>query len=179
MNVIETNLPGVLLIEPDVHGDSRGFFLETFHERRYREEAGIDATFVQDNCSRSAQGVLRGLHFQISQPQGKLVFVTTGSVFDVAVDIDPESETFRQWYGVELSADNHRQLYIPPGYAHGFYVLSDFADFQYKCTTFYAPNDEGGIRWDDPDIGIDWPLADSAPRVSEKDQNLPTLEQLI
>lgn len=178
MNVIETNLPGVRLIEPDVYGDARGFFMETFHERRYREEVGIDATFVQDNCSRSAQGVLRGLHFQISQPQGKLVFVTAGSVFDVAVDIDPDSDTFRQWYGVELSADNHLQLYIPPGYAHGFYVTSEIADFQYKCTTFYAPNDEGGIRWDDPDIGIDWPLGDSVPLVSEKDQKLPRLEQL-
>ena len=176
MKVSETNLPGVLVIEPDVFGDSRGFFQETFNARRYRDEAGLQLDFVQDNRSRSSRGVLRGLHFQIEKPQGKLVFVTQGSVFDVAVDIDPTSKTYREWYGLELSGDNHTQLYVPPGYAHGFYVLSDIADFQYKCTDFYDPQDEGGIRWDDPSIAIDWPL-EGEPRVSEKDQRLPFLDQ--
>lgn len=175
MNVIETALAGVLIIEPKVFGDSRGFFKETFHAERYRAEAGINEQFVQDNHSRSARGVLRGLHFQVKKPQGKLVSVSQGSVFDIAVDINPQSPTFRTWVGVELSADNHRQLYIPPGYAHGFYVTSDVADFQYKCTSLYDASDEGGIRWNDPALAIDWPL-DGEPVISEKDQNLPTLE---
>lgn len=175
MKVTETKLPGVLVIEPDVFGDSRGFFQETFNAKRYRDEAGIALDFVQDNRSRSARGVLRGLHFQIRNPQGKLVFVTAGSVFDVAVDVDPDSPTSGEWFGLELSGDNHRQLYVPPGYAHGFYVLSETADFQYKCTDFYDPSDEGGIRWDDPTIAIDWPL-DGEPTVSDKDRNLPFLQ---
>lgn len=172
MIVTETSLAGVVIITPDVHGDERGFFLESYHEERYREQAGIQEKFVQDNQSRSSHGVLRGLHFQIKHPQGKLVRVTYGEVFDVAVDIDPRSSTFRQWVGVNLSGTNHKQLYVPPGYAHGFVVLSESADFQYKCTDFYHPEDEGGIVWNDPDIAIEWPVAD--PVVSKKDQLLPT-----
>ncbi len=176
MNITETILPGVKIIEPRVFGDERGFFLESFHVQRYADTAGVNLEFVQDNHSRSRKGVLRGLHFQRRSPQGKLVSVAQGAVFDVAVDINRESPTFTQWVGVELSEQNHRQLYIPPGYAHGFYVLSDVADFQYKCTTYYDPADEGGIRWNDPSLAIDWPLNGTTPLVSEKDQNLPVLE---
>lgn len=175
MNVIETKLPGVLIIEPKVFGDARGFFKETFHAGRYAG-AGIPGrglSFVQDNHSRSAKGVLRGLHFQLKHPQGKLVSVTTGAVFDVAADVRPGSPTFGQWVGVELSAENHRQLWVPPGYAHGFCVLTDVADFQYKCTDLYHPEDEGGIVWDDPDLAIEWPA--HKPLVSEKDRHLPKL----
>ncbi len=157
MNVIETNLPGVLIIEPKVFGDARGFFMETYHEARY-QECGIKERFVQDNHSRSAQGVLRGLHLQKTKPQGKLVRVSLGEVYDVAVDINKNSSTFGQHVGVILSGDNHRQIYVPPGYAHGFVVLSDIADFQYKCTEFYCPEDEGGVIWNDPDIAIAWPI---------------------
>ena len=153
MNVIETALPGVLIIQPKAFGDHRGFFLETFQVERYRE-AGITLPFVQDNHSRSQRGVLRGLHFQKTRPQGKLVSVSRGAVYDVAVDIDPASATYGQFVGVELNDDNHRQLWIPPGYAHGFCVLSEVADFQYKCTDFYFPADEGGLAWNDPDVGI-------------------------
>lgn len=175
MNVIETNLPGVLLIEPAVHGDSRGFFLESYKKNRY-QDAGIKYEFVQDNHSRSAYGVLRGLHFQVQKPQGKLVRVSSGRVFDVAADVNPDSPTYGQYYGVELSADNHRQLWVPPGYAHGFAVLSDFADFEYKCTDYYDPDDEAGIRWDDPEFAIQWPV--QKPSLSEKDLLLPTLSQV-
>lgn len=176
MKVIETNLPGVLIIEPQLHGDARGFFLESFHEQRY-SEAGISLPFVQDNQSRSRKGVLRGLHFQKTKPQGKLVRVSAGEVFDVAVDINPDSATYGQWTGTRLTSEKHNQMYVPPGYAHGFLVLSEYADFQYKCTAFYDPGDEGGVRWDDPDIGVEWPLID-APLVSEKDQQLPSLKDL-
>ncbi|NGP53719.1 dTDP-4-dehydrorhamnose 3,5-epimerase [Thioalkalivibrio sp. XN8] len=176
MNVTPTRLPGVVVIEPKVHGDERGFFLETFSVERYREAAGIDLTFVQDNHSRSRRGVLRGLHAQKQHPQGKLVRCARGEVFDVAVDIDPASPTFGQWAGVTLSDTNHRQFWVPPGYAHGFVVLSEVADFEYKCTDYYHPEDEIGVRWDDPDVGIEWPLA--VPRLSAKDAALPTLKEL-
>lgn len=175
MKVTETVLAGVKIIEPTVFGDQRGFFKETFQTERYAE-AGIDLPFVQDNCSRSAKGVLRGLHLQKTRPQGKLVSCTLGAVFDVAVDVDPTSETFGTYVGVELSESNHLQLWIPPGYAHGFCVLSDVADFQYKCTDYYFPEDEGGLVWNDPDVSIDWPVG--LPSLSEKDQVLPTLAQI-
>lgn len=176
MNVIETALPGVLIIEPKTFGDQRGFFLESFQVERYRE-AGIDLPFVQDNHSRSPYGVLRGLHFQRTCPQGKLVSVSRGAVYDVAVDIDPQSATCGQFVGVELNDENHRQLWVPPGYAHGFCVLSDVADFQYKCTDLYFPEDEDGLIWNDSEIGIPWPV--EAPKLSTKDQQNPTLRELI
>lgn len=176
MKVIETALPGVLIIEPKKFGDQRGFFLETFQAERYRD-AGITQPFVQDNHSRSQKGVLRGLHFQRSRPQGKLVSVSRGSVYDVAVDINPESPTCGQFVGVELSDDNHRQFWVPPGYAHGFCVLSDTADFQYKCTDLYYPEDEGGLIWNDPEVNIPWPI--EIPKLSAKDQSNPTLRQLL
>lgn len=169
MNVIETSLPGVLLIEPKVFGDRRGFFMETFQAERYRQ-AGIELDFVQDNLSRSTQGVLRGLHYQLNHPQGKLVSVISGEVFDVAVDIRQGSPTFGQWYGAVLNDENHRQLYVPPNFAHGFCVLSDTVDFQYKCTDYYHPEDEIGVIWNDPAIGIDWPIDD--PMLSDKDKVL-------
>ncbi|MBP6131369.1 dTDP-4-dehydrorhamnose 3,5-epimerase [Thauera sp.] len=175
MKVIETALPGVLIIEPKAFGDHRGFFLETFQVERYRE-AGITLPFVQDNHSRSQRGVLRGLHFQKTRPQGKLVSVSRGAVYDVAVDIDPSSATHGKFVGVELNDDNHRQMWVPPGYAHGFCVLSEVADFQYKCTDFYFPADEGGLAWNDPDVGIPWPI--EAPQLSAKDANNPRLRDL-
>jgi dTDP-4-dehydrorhamnose 3,5-epimerase len=173
MKVTETKIAGVLMIEPKVFGDSRGFFLESFHADRYAEY-GIESNFVQDNYSRSTKGVLRGLHFQKNYPQGKLVSVTSGVVFDVAVDIRQDSSTFGQWVGITLSADDHKQFYIPPGLAHGFCVLSDTADFQYKCTDYYHPEDEASIRWNDPDIGIEWNI--SEPILSEKDAKAPFLK---
>lgn len=176
MKVLETVLPGVLIIEPKVFGDARGFFLESYQAERYRQ-LGIAHTFVQDNHSRSARGVLRGLHFQRSRPQGKLVSVSRGSVYDVAVDINPASPTCGQFVAVELNDENHRQLWIPPGYAHGFCVLSDIADFQYKCTDYYIPEDEGGLLWNDPQINIPWPI--EQPLLSAKDQRNPTLAQLL
>ncbi|TBW02243.1 dTDP-4-dehydrorhamnose 3,5-epimerase [Azotobacter chroococcum] len=176
MKVIETALPGVLIIEPKVFGDHRGFFLETFQVERYRE-AGISLPFVQDNHSRSQRGVLRGLHFQRTRPQGKLVSVGRGAVYDVAVDINPQSPTCGRFVGVELNDENHRQLWIPPGYAHGFCVLSEVADFQYKCTELYFPADEGGLIWSDPDVNIPWPL--ESPQLSAKDQANPTLRELL
>ncbi len=176
MKVIETALPGVLIIEPRVFGDARGFFIETFQVERYRE-IGITQPFVQDNHSRSPHGVLRGLHYQKTRPQGKLVRVSRGAVYDVAVDVDPKSPTFGRYVGVELSDDNHRQIWIPPGYAHGFCVLSALADFEYKCTDLYFPEDEGGVIWNDPDVAIPWPI--SAPRLSDKDTRNPTLCDLI
>mgnify|MGYP000338758273 CR=1 FL=1 len=176
MNVLETVLPGVLIIEPKVFGDDRGFFLETFQLERY-SSFGIAQSFVQDNHSRSQQGVLRGLHFQRTRPQGKLVQVSRGAVFDVAVDVNPESGTCGQHVAVELNDQNHRQLWIPPGYAHGFCVLSDTADFQYKCTDLYFPEDEGGILWNDPDLKIPWPV--DKPVLSDKDQRLPTLKEYL
>ena len=175
MKVIETALPGVLIIEPKAFGDHRGFFLETFQVERYRE-AGITLPFVQDNHSRSQRGVLRGLHFQKTRPQGKLVSVSRGAVYDVAVDIDPASATYGRFVGVELNDDNHRQMWVPPGYAHGFCVLSEVADFQYKCTDFYFPADEGGLLWNDPDVGIPWPITE--PQLSAKDIDNPRLRDL-
>lgn len=176
MNIIETVLPGVLIIEPKVFGDHRGFFLESFQVERYRE-AGINLPFVQDNHSRSQRGVLRGLHFQRNRPQGKLVSVSRGAVYDVAVDIDPKSPTCGQFIGVELNDENHRQMWVPPGYAHGFCVLSDVADFQYKCTDLYFPEDEGGVIWNDPDVNIPWPV--SEPQLSAKDMRNPRLRDLV
>ena len=176
MKVLETVLPGVLIIEPKVFGDARGFFLESYQAERYRQ-LGIQHTFVQDNHSRSARGVLRGLHFQRSRPQGKLVSVSRGSVYDVAVDINPASPTCGQFVAVELNDENHRQLWIPPGYAHGFCVLSDIADVQYKCTDYYIPEDEGGLLWNDPQVNIPWPI--EQPLLSAKDQRNPTLAQLL
>lgn len=174
MKVIETALPGVLIIEPKVFGDSRGFFQETFRADAYRT-LGLPP-FVQDNHSRSAKGVLRGLHSQRLRPQGKLVRVSRGAVYDVAVDINPQSPTFGLHVGVELNDSNHRQFYIPPGYAHGFCVLSEDADFLYKCTEYYQPGDEIGVLWNDPAINIAWPCA--APQLSDKDRALPTLAAL-
>ena len=176
MNVIETRLPGVVIIEPKVFGDERGFFLESFQKERYADLAGITLDFVQDNHSRSSQGVLRGLHFQINRPQGKLVRVVSGEVYDVAVDINPESPTYGQYEGVLLSDKNHRQFWVPPGYAHGFVVVSEVADFEYKCTDFYDPNDEGALIWNDPDVNIDWPVDN--PQLSAKDSTAPTLAEL-
>lgn len=173
MNVIETKLPGVLILEPRVFGDHRGFFLETYRENQYRD-FGLDQPFVQDNHSRSTKGVLRGLHFQTRNPQGKLVRVARGVVYDVAADVNPESPTYGQYVGVELSDTNLRQFYIPPGYAHGFCVLSDVADFIYKCTSYYDPESDGGVLWNDPMLNIDWPIEN--PSLSEKDLKLPCLE---
>jgi dTDP-4-dehydrorhamnose 3,5-epimerase len=174
VKVTPTEIPGVLIIEPKVFGDERGFFLETFNAQRYAE-AGIPGPFVQDNYSRSVKGTLRGLHFQEPQPQGKLVQVVAGAVWDVAVDIRKGSPTFGKWVGVELSADNKRQFWVPPGFAHGFYVLSESADFQYKCTALYAPQNDRGLRWDDPELAITWPLS-GPPKLSAKDAAAPLLK---
>lgn len=175
MNVIETKLPGVLIIEPKVFGDARGYFFETWQKYRY-EAIGIKKAFVQDNVSFSARGVLRGLHYQNPQAQGKLVSVLQGEVYDVAVDIRIGSPTFSQWIGATLSGGNHRQLWIPPGFAHGFCVVSETAYFTYKCTDVYAPQAEGGVIWNDPDIGITWPIEDV--QLSEKDKKYPRLKDI-
>ncbi|PKH31878.1 dTDP-4-dehydrorhamnose 3,5-epimerase [Shewanella sp. ALD9] len=175
MNIIKTKIKDLLIIEPKVFGDDRGFFYETFQAERYKA-AGIDADFVQDNRSRSSQGVLRGLHFQKTKPQGKLVTVTDGEVFDVAVDLRPGSETFGQHEAIILTGQNKLQFYVPPGFAHGFCVLSDTADFQYKCTDYYDPSDESGLLWNDPSLQIQWPL--SKPLLSDKDSIQPTLEAI-
>ena len=169
MKAISTAIPDVLVLEPKVFGDARGFFLESFNQRVFNQATGLEVEFVQDNHSRSAKGVLRGLHYQLQQPQGKLVRVVSGAVFDVAVDLRASSSHFGQWVGVELSEDNHRQLWIPPGFAHGFLVLSDSADFLYKTTDYYAPEHERAILWNDPAIGIAWPLT-VEPLLSTKDQ---------
>lgn len=169
MKVTPTALPDVLLIEPQVFGDHRGFFLESFNQQAFNTATGLNVSFVQDNHSRSAHGVLRGLHHQISQPQGKLVRVVNGAVLDVAVDIRQASPTFGKWVSVLLSADNHRQLWIPPGFAHGFVVVSETADFLYKTTAYYAPQLERCIMWNDPAIGIDWQLT-TEPQLSAKDK---------
>lgn len=174
MRVIATELPDVQIIEPQVFGDDRGFFYESFNARQFADLTGIDCTFVQDNHSRSARGVLRGLHYQVQHAQGKLVRVSAGEVFDVAVDIRHSSPTFGRWVGTLLSAENKRQLWIPEGFAHGFLVLSEFAEFLYKTTDYYAPQHERCIRWDDPQLAIDWPLATS-PLLSGKDQAGTTL----
>lgn len=169
MNVVKTSIPDVLIIEPKVFGDARGFFFESFNGKAFDEAVGQHIEFVQDNHSRSAQRVLRGLHYQIRQPQGKLVRVVRGAVFDVAVDIRKSSATFGQWVGVNLTEDNHRQLWVPPGFAHGFLVLSETADFLYKTTDYYAPDYERCIVWDDVEIGIEWPQLGGAPQLSKKD----------
>jgi dTDP-4-dehydrorhamnose 3,5-epimerase len=175
MQVSAAPLEGLLVIETKLWRDARGAFVETYHQERYRD-AGIGAAFVQDNFSWSQANVLRGLHYQLSRPQGKLVMVVEGRVFDVAVDIRKGSPTFGQWHGVELSAENGRQLYIPPGYAHGYCVLSDRAGFMYRCTDYYNPSDERGIRWNDPQLAIDWPAVN--PLVSQKDQAYKTLAEM-
>lgn len=176
MKVIATKLSGVFIIEPKVFGDDRGFFKETFSVDRYKELVGIDLDFVQDNHSRSRKGVLRGLHFQKNKPQGKLVSIVRGAVYDVAADIDPVSPTYGQYVGVELSEDNHRQLWVPPGYAHGFCVLTDEVDFIYKCTDYYDSLDEGGVAWDCSLLNIDWPINDVD--LSDKDRAYMGLKEL-
>jgi dTDP-4-dehydrorhamnose 3,5-epimerase len=175
MRIVESPLPDVLFVEPDVFRDDRGFFLETYNERAFAQ-AGLDARFVQDNHSRSVRGTLRGLHAQLRHPQGKLVRAIRGSIYDVAVDLRPQSATFGEWTAATLNADEFRQMYVPPGFAHGFCVLSDSAEIVYKCTDFYDPSDEIGIRWNDPDLAIDWPVSD--PILSAKDAALPTLAEL-
>jgi len=174
MRVIETELPGVRIVEPEVHADGRGYFLESYSYRRYAEH-GMDATFVQDNHSHSAKGVLRGLHYQAGQGQVKLVRVVSGEIYDVAVDIRPDSPTYGKWVAVTLSAHNHRQIYIPVGYAHGFCVVSEYADVLYKVSTYYAPELERGIAWDDPDLAIPWPVRD--PILSERDKRHPNIRE--
>jgi dTDP-4-dehydrorhamnose 3,5-epimerase len=175
MKVTPHEIAGLLLIEPVFFGDSRGYFMESWHRQRYRE-AGIEQEFVQDNFSFSRRGTLRGLHFQNPHPQGKLVSVLQGEVFDVAVDIRQTSPTFGRWMGVTLSAENKRQFYVPPGFAHGFLVTSETALFHYKCTNLYSPKDEGGFRWDDPEVGINWP--GESPTLSLRDASAPLLRDL-
>lgn len=175
---IETDIHGLYIIEPMVFGDTRGYFMETYHYNEFKE-AGLEMTFVQDNQSKSRKGVLRGLHFQKAHPQGKLVRVISGEVFDVAVDIRKGSDTFGKWVGVVLTAENKKQFYVPEGFAHGFLVLSDEAEFTYKCTDFYHPEDEGGIIWNDPEIGIEWPMKGIEEiLLSEKDKKQPGLYEI-
>ena len=169
MRAIATSISEVLILEPKVFGDARGFFFESFNQKAFQDATGVNASFVQDNHSRSVKGVLRGLHYQIRQPQGKLVRVVRGSAYDVVVDLRKSSSTFGRWVGVELSEDNQLQLWVPPGFAHGFLVTTDSADFLYKATDYYAPEHERCIAWDDPEIGIEWPI-DDAPSLSAKDQ---------
>ena len=176
MKVIKTRLPGALILEPRIFKDERGSFFESWSEARYRE-LGVDGPFVQDNVSVSRKGVLRGLHYQDPRAQGKLVSVLSGRVFDVAVDVRRESNHFGQWVGVKLSSDNRRQFYVPPGFAHGFLVLSDSAIFTYKCTEYYSPSHERSLRWNDPEIGIKWPTA--APLLSAKDRAAPLLQDIV
>jgi dTDP-4-dehydrorhamnose 3,5-epimerase len=176
MKVIETALPGVLILEPVLFGDARGFFLESYNARRFAEAVGREVSFVQDNHSRSTHGVLRGLHYQMQQVQGKLLRVVAGEIYDVAVDVRRSSPHFGRWVGVRLSADNQRQLWVPEGFAHGFLVLSASADVLYKTTDYYAPSAERSVVWNDPQIGIDWPLEGiEAPRLSAKDAAAPCL----
>jgi len=175
MEVIPTRIPDVLILEPRVHGDARGFFLESFNAQTFHGVTGLDVTFVQDNHSRSSRGVLRGLHYQIRHPQGKLVRVSHGSVFDVAVDLRRSSPTFGQWVGAELSGENFRQMWIPAGFAHGFLVLSETADFLYKTTDYYAPEHERSLLWNDAQVGVDWPLEGIEPKLAAKDVAAPQL----
>jgi dTDP-4-dehydrorhamnose 3,5-epimerase len=177
MKVIATSLPEVLIIEPKVFGDARGFFFESFNQLAFNNATGLNEIFVQDNHSRSAKGVLRGLHYQIQQPQGKLVRVVRGAVFDVAVDIRKSSANFGRWVGVELSEDNHRQLWVPAGFAHGFLVMSESAEFLYKTTDYYAPQFECCLAWNDPAIGIEWPLTGSLPVLSNKDMTCASVNE--
>ena len=174
--VIETALPSVLVLEPKVYGDERGFFFESFNQRDFRQATGLEVQFVQDNHSKSSRGVLRGLHYQIERPQGKLVRVTQGRVFDVCVDLRRRSPHFGKWFGFELSAENKRQIWIPPGFAHGFLVMSDMAEFLYKTTEYWYPEHERTLRWNDPRVGIDWPLS-GAPLLASKDLEGKLLEQ--
>lgn len=174
----EMHLQGVFCITPTIYGDERGYFVETYQKREF-QDAGIDTVFVQDNQSKSRKGVLRGLHFQREYPQAKLVRVISGTVYDVAVDIRADSATFGKWIGMTLSAENHIQLYLPRGFAHGFLVLSETAEFIYKCDEFYHPESEGGIYWNDPEIGIDWPLDGTAPILSAKDQTYLPLREVF
>ncbi len=176
MEVIESRLKGVYLIKPRVFEDPRGFFFESYNQDRYKDQ-GIDVDFVQDNYSRSTGGVLRGMHYQIKRGQAKLVWVPQGEVFDVAVDLRKDSSTFGQWDGYTLSSKNKHQLFVPAGFAHGYCVMSKTADFAYKCSDYYFPEDEGGLIWNDPKVGIEWPIED--PVLSEKDQNHPTLEKTL
>ena len=176
MNITYTSLPGVVVVEPRVFSDERGFFLETFRANDYQVLLSPGLCFVQDNHSHSTRGVVRGLHLQTRKPQGKLVRAVSGEIFDVAVDVDPNSNTFGVWFGINLSAENHKQLYIPPGYAHGFQVLSGVADVEYKCTDYYDPGGESGLLWNDPDVGIQWPIDEGL--LAEKDQQLPTLASI-
>jgi dTDP-4-dehydrorhamnose 3,5-epimerase len=175
MKVTPTALPEVLLIEPDVFGDERGFFLESFNARRFREATGVDAVFVQDNHSRSARGVLRGIHYQLVKPQGKLVRVATGRVFDIVVDLRRSSPRFGRWLGIELSDRNHHQLWVPPGFGHAFLVLSDSADFLYKTTEYWYREHERSLRWNDPALGIEWPVTET-PVLAAKDAVAPLLD---
>lgn len=178
IKVTACEIEGMFVIEPAVFGDDRGYFMETYNQRDM-EAAGLNMVFVQDNQSMSRQGVLRGLHYQINHPQGKLVRVIRGEVFDVGVDLRPGSSAYGKWHGELLSAENKKQFYIPEGFAHGFYVLSDVAEFCYKCTDFYHPGDEGGIRWNDPDISVDWPLVEGVPvLLSDKDSMQPFFREL-
>lgn len=177
IKVTNNEIEGLFVIEPTVHKDDRGYFMETYNNNDMAEN-GLDMTFVQDNQSCSTKGVLRGLHFQKQFPQGKLVRVIRGEVFDVAVDLRKDSGTFGKWHGVILSEENKKQFYISPGFAHGFLVLSDAAEFCYKCTDFYHPGDEGGIIWNDPDIGIEWPKIEGEPLLSDKDRNLPLFRNI-
>lgn len=180
MKVTPTALPEVLLLEPKVHGDARGFFLESWNRRAFNAAVGSDVEFLQDNHSRSTRGVLRGLHFQLApHAQGKLVRVVQGAVFDVAVDLRRDSPRFGRWIGVEISAENHHQLWIPPGFAHGFLVLSETADFLYKTTEYYAAAAERAVRWNDPEIGIQWPLSTPEPTLSGKDLAAPLLREAV
>ena len=176
MNIVKTSLPGCIIIEPKVFGDDRGFFLETFQSNRYADLADISLPFVQDNHSRSSKDVLRGLHFQKTKPQGKLVRVVRGEVYDVAVDLRKSSNTFGKWEAVILTENNKKQFWVPPGFAHGFLVLSEFADFEYKCTDYYDSSDEGSILWDDPNLNISWPTKN--PILSSKDSNAPLMNDL-
>lgn len=169
MKIINTKIAGVKIIKPKIFGDKRGFFFETFQKQRYKELLNIENDFIQDNYSRSVQGVLRGLHFQCVRPQGKLVYALRGEIYDVVVDIRPNSPSFKKWLGVHLSEDNKKQLWIPPGLAHGFLVLSYEADFVYKCTDYYDPDNEHCLKWDDPELAIAWPI--KSPLLSEKDLN--------
>lgn len=177
MNIIETPIPDLLVIEPRVFGDDRGFFLESWNAATFRE-AGLDLNFVQDNHSRSARGVLRGIHFQNPDPQGKLVRVVSGRVWDVAVDLRKSSPTFGQWYGLELSAANKTLFWVPPGFGHGFLSLEDGTDFLYKCTAPYVPTNEASLAWNDPTVGIEWPLEGIEPQLSAKDRDAKTLDQI-
>jgi len=174
LKFIETSLPGVIIVETDVYKDSRGIFMETFHQKKYAD-GGISKPFLQDNFSRSRKGTLRGLHYQLNHPQAKLVYVTTGEIYDAVVDIRIGSPTFGKWVGIYLSSENRRQIFIPEGFAHGFCVLSETTDFVYKCSDMYYPGDDHGILWSDPEVGIDWPV--KAPLLSEKDRRLFPLNE--